>query len=379
MFNISKLKYNFQRNISNIPGWRTDRKIVVIESDDWGSIRMPSKKTYDYLEAHGIDLASGDSHRYNQNDTLATKDDLSALFEVLERYKDFHDHPAVFTAVSIVANPDFKKIKDNNFQQYYYEPFTKTLERYYGDHLDFGAWKNGIERKIFIPQFHAREHLNISEWLRALQTGNKEALLAFEHGVTGYNNKKIGKSSVSFQAAFDLYNPEDLSIQAESIQEGLNLFEELFGYRATFFVPPNGPFNTRLEEVTAAGGIKYISTPKIQIEPQGYNQTRNLFHWLGKKNKEGQLYITRNCFFEPSQPGKDWVNYCLKDIFLAFRWHKPAIISSHRVNYIGVLNSKNREKGISELDKLLKSIRKLWPDAEFFTTSQLGDLINKNF
>lgn len=30
------------KNFSNLPGWRTNRKIVVIESDDWGSIRMPS-------------------------------------------------------------------------------------------------------------------------------------------------------------------------------------------------------------------------------------------------------------------------------------------------------------------------------------------------
>ncbi|NTW32234.1 MAG: hypothetical protein HGB12_06370 [Bacteroidetes bacterium] len=36
---------------SNIPGWRTDRKILVIESDDWGSIRMPSKETYSGLGA----------------------------------------------------------------------------------------------------------------------------------------------------------------------------------------------------------------------------------------------------------------------------------------------------------------------------------------
>jgi len=27
------------RYIANIPGWRTNRKIIVIESDDWGSIR----------------------------------------------------------------------------------------------------------------------------------------------------------------------------------------------------------------------------------------------------------------------------------------------------------------------------------------------------
>ena len=35
---------NALRNLSNLPGWRTSRKIVVIESDDWGTIRMPSNK-----------------------------------------------------------------------------------------------------------------------------------------------------------------------------------------------------------------------------------------------------------------------------------------------------------------------------------------------
>ena len=28
-------------------GWKTDRKIVVIESDDWGSIRMPRREVYE--------------------------------------------------------------------------------------------------------------------------------------------------------------------------------------------------------------------------------------------------------------------------------------------------------------------------------------------
>ena len=30
----------------NLRGWKTNRKIVVIESDDWGSIRMASLKSY---------------------------------------------------------------------------------------------------------------------------------------------------------------------------------------------------------------------------------------------------------------------------------------------------------------------------------------------
>ena len=62
---------NFKKNLSNIPGWSTNRKIVVIESDDWGSIRMPSLETFEKLSSNGLNLSSGDALRYNKNDTLA--------------------------------------------------------------------------------------------------------------------------------------------------------------------------------------------------------------------------------------------------------------------------------------------------------------------
>ena len=42
------LKQTITHNLLNIPGCRTNRHIVVIESDDWGSIRMPSKEVYVY-------------------------------------------------------------------------------------------------------------------------------------------------------------------------------------------------------------------------------------------------------------------------------------------------------------------------------------------
>jgi len=41
-----KLEKALRKNLVNIPGWRTNRKIVVIESDDWGSVRMPSREVY---------------------------------------------------------------------------------------------------------------------------------------------------------------------------------------------------------------------------------------------------------------------------------------------------------------------------------------------
>ena len=47
------IRQTIRQNILNIPGWRTNRHIVVIESDDWGSIRMPSKEVYDKLKTYG--------------------------------------------------------------------------------------------------------------------------------------------------------------------------------------------------------------------------------------------------------------------------------------------------------------------------------------
>jgi hypothetical protein len=71
------------------------------------------------------------------------------------------------------------------------------------------------------------------------------------------------------------------------------------------------------------------------------------------------------------------VNECLGDIASAFRWHKPCVISSHRVNYIGCIDEKNADEGLRKLDELLKEIIKRWPDVEFMTSTELGDIIRK--
>ena len=65
------------RNLANLPGWRTNRKIVVIESDDWGSIRMPSKFAYSNLLKKGIDVDK--SFLYDTLDSLEKKEDLEAF------------------------------------------------------------------------------------------------------------------------------------------------------------------------------------------------------------------------------------------------------------------------------------------------------------
>ena len=364
-----------RRDISNIPGWCTSRKLVVIESDDWGSTRMPSLDVYRRLERAGLDLSSGHSYPYNCFDALATSDDLSCLFELLMSVKGGDGKPAVFTAVSLVANPDFGKIRDSDFQNYFYEPFTETLAKTPGCEKSFELWAEGRRLGVFRPQFHGREHLNVAAWITALRSGNEEVRVAFDHGVWGFIPSGDFSLPISLQAAFDLVSPDEVSYQQTVISDGLNLFERLHGFRASFFVPPNGPFCSELEKVAAENGIRYMATAKVHREPGGSGVRNTKIRWLGKRNKYGQRYMTRNCFFEPSTPGKDWVDTCLHEIATAFRWRKPAIISSHRVNYIGALEESNRDHGLLKLRELLDSIIRRWPETEFVSSDQLGQMI----
>jgi hypothetical protein len=364
------------RSLANIPGWQTKRHIVVFESDDWGSIRTTSVEAVNRLVAKGIDFLSLDAPRFSYNDTLASAEDLSALFDTLSAVRDKNNHAAIFTAVSLVANPDFEAIKRSGYQKYYYEPFPETLKRYRGCEGSFELWKQGIRAGIFVPQFHGREHLNITAWLHALSHRHAETLEVFNEGMWGYVNKFHDGRRINYQEAFNIHEPDEINVLEEVLVEGLNIFESLFGYRAKLFVAPNGPFPNKLEKCLAENGISFITQAKIQKEPLGYGKTRNQFHYIGMRNKLNQIYITRNCFFEPGSNLKtDWVGSCLNEIETAFKWYKPAIISTHRVNYIGSLNIGNRQNSLRQLQELLLKIKNRWADVEFISSDQLGSLI----
>ena len=375
---FAEIKQNISRNLSNLPGWRTKRHIIVIESDDWGSIRMSSKESFNTLKQARIDV---DKNHYNTNDALESNTDLQMLMEILSKHKDATGRNVVMTGVNVVANPNFDKIRENGFTQYVYEPYTETCKKYPDHDKVHDLWQQGIKERLLVPAFHGREHLNTKRWMRALQNGCESTILAFDHGVTGISRGIDGLKLGSYQAAFDIDNVADLEYQAEVLKTGLDLFEELYGYRSKFFIPTNGPFNNQLETVVKKLGVDYLGTGKIQIEPLGNNQYKKHFRYLGKKSNDGIMYMTRNAFFEPNSwehsSSKDWVNDCLKEIEIAFRWHKPATISSHRVNYIGWLNENNRINGLKKLDILLVQIAKRWPDVEFMTSEELGDLISK--
>jgi hypothetical protein len=363
------------KNLSNLFGWNTKKKIIVLESDDWGSIRMPSKEVYGQLNNLGFDLNRGDSGRYNNFDTMESESDLNCLFEVLSKYKDIEGNNPIFTALTLVTNPDFDKIKANNFIDYYYETTATTFENY-GHNKVENAWEIGISNKLITPELHGREHLNVASWMRALKKNDYRTIEAFERRMWGFRN--INKNGVNYQAAFDLEIPEDIIIQKKILKDAISLFYTRFKRKPRYFVPPNGPYNDQLDSILSKNGIDYLSTPKIHKMPLGNMKFKKQIHFLGNTNKNGLTYLTRNAFFEPSDRSKDWVASCLHDISIAFKFKKPSIISTHRVNFIGTLNESNRTYSLQCLSRLLNEIQKNWPDCIFLSSTQLGDMIKND-
>jgi hypothetical protein len=357
----------------DIPGKRINRKIVVFESDDWGSIRMPSKEVYNSLLKKGIPV---DKLSFNKYDSLESEDDLSALFDVLHSVKDKNGKTAIFTANTIVANPDFDKIMGSGYNNYYYEPFTKTLNRYSNHSNSFQLWKEGINAAVWHPQFHGREHLNVTRWMYALQNDTGLVRLAFKNRMYDLSiDTSISENT--FMEALNYSSEEELEYQKKLLIDGLELFENIFGYKSSSFIAPCYIWSSKLHETLKKQGVTILQGSHFQLEPQlGHkHKFRKIFRYYGQVNITGQSNLVRTCYFDPSEViNFDLEGDCLQRIRTAFYWGKPAIISTHRMNYIGFINPTNRAKNLPKLKSLLLQIKKNWPDVEFLTSDQLSDL-----
>lgn len=368
---------SLKNHLVNLPGWRTHRKIVVFESDDWGSIRMASKEAYSRLSQKGYPI---DSCPYNRNDALEDNDDMTGLAEVLQGVKDSQDKPARFTLNNIVANPDFDRIKGAVFQAYFYEQFTTTLGRYANSDRVMEVYRQGMAEGVFQPQFHGREHVNVNRWLEGLQQNNPALLAAFAEGMFTLPQAPGTAGRRDYLDSFGLAYRHEFESASSIIHSGTELFYTLWGFRSESFIAPCYVWPSAIEPELQRSGIRYLQGTHVQLAPKPGLELKGSkkYHWQGQRNSWGQRFLVRNVHFEPAeQPNSDVVGLALKRIALAFTYHKPAIISSHRVNYIGRLRPENRDQNLKLLDQLLKAIVQLYPMVEFMSSDQLGRLMDK--
>lgn len=366
---VKNRAYNY---INQRRGWTTNRKIVVIESDDWGSIRMPSRDVYDKCLKEGYSV---NKNFYEMYDSLESEDDLSHLFEVLVKYKDTNGNPAQFTANTLIANPDFDQIIKSNNSEYFYETVDKTFASYPHHKNCIKLWQTGGNEKIFDIQYHGKEHLNVNYFMNNLSLKKEEALWALNNYMLG-SITKHGDNKNRYVEATRGHTKNDLEEIRKRILEGLQIFKRMHQKQSESYIATNYRWTSEIETDLYKEGVSFIQGSSIQLMPLENGNEKNVYHYIGEKNNLNQLYLVRNCLFEPTViPKNDAVNNCLKQIHQAFNLNKPAIISSHRVNYIGSIFEENRIKNLKLLKCLLSAIIKQWPNVEFMNSTQLGRVI----
>lgn len=363
--------------IKNLPGCKTKRKIVAIYVDDYGSIRVKDKAAQVRLAEGGITVYS---NRYSAFDTLASVEDFQKLFDVLSSVKDSKGHHACFTPFANIANPDFEKIRESNFTQYFREPFTETLKRY-GKAYEgtYVLWRQGIAENIFHPEYHGTEHINVLRFMQNLHRGHKTTRLAFENESVTVplipGDEKLNHET----AVFYIEKAEENNALKEDIKTGMKMFEELLGYRSRQFTPGAGIYSPALHKTLREEGIDYINVQRYIPYPLGDGKYVKSFLYNGKRNVEGQRYVVRNCpfetYFDNCSRNNQALAVCLANIEAAFCMHAPAIVSTHRVNFVGGLEASHRDDSLMQLKLLLTEILKRWPDVEFMNGTEMCDAV----
>lgn len=351
------------KNYINAIGWRTKKKLVLIESDDWGAIRMPSRETYEKLRVAG----AGDGCFFDKFDSLESSKDLELLFEVLSSVKDHKGQYAIMQPFTVVANPNYEAIEANQFSKYEYEPFTDTYKRYTHTEHTFETVKEGVQAGIWHPQSHGREHIHLNRWMKALQSNDR--LVRLEFSLKAFHCGCL-PPNMDYYNAFDYDSKDEIPQLKGVVQDGLHIFEQTYGYLPLALCAPCGYTCQELVDFSTQEGIRLQGGQFRSPNGDGSYNIVNKY-WGDREINDARIY-RRNCKFEPAKNHNiDWVDRCLSEIKIAFRWGKPAVIDSHRVNYIGSISPENRNYSLKEMNRLLKEIVKRWPDVEFINSEQL--------
>jgi len=338
--------------------WRCAEPVVVFESDDWG---LERRGCSDFLQKFGEPSKWADEN-------IETVEDLEALYRTLERHCDSQGRPACFTANFIVSNPDFEAIASDCFETYHEVPILEL-----NDSLR-GKWLEGVERRVFLPQYHGRSHFWVESWLHDLRRGVPGARELFFHrchgGLSLLKNQQSRYHSEYVEWSTGK-EPTRLHL-SHWLQGGLYIFQQVFGIFPHSTVAPHCIFTPKVCRALYTQGIKFMQGGNRMLWfSNGKRWT--LRHVLGERSPEGLVFMLRNVIFEP------WFDssYCgvaavLEQVYRCWQSHIPAIIQTHRIHY----TAPWRHKALIELDTFLSALKT--HRVLFLTTVELGEAIINN-
>jgi len=339
------------RHLRWLAHWRCFEPVVVIESDDWGLERRPCShllKTW------------GKPSEWSEEET-GTAEDLERLYRVLERHKDALGRTACFTANVVLSNPDFDRVIASGYAAYHH---------LVADARVVSKLREGMARALALPQYQGMYHFSPNAWLRDLQAntpGARELAIHRCHGGLALLRGQGWRYHSEY-----IYWWTSCTIDCQEARSGLELFEELFGFRSISTIAPHYILPSASAVELANSGIQYVQGMGYRIL-RGASGAHIVSHSLGERLQPGLLCLTRTVRFEPRpQRPHQGVRQAVSSILRCFQEQIPAVIDTHRINYTG----RWGREGSEALDQLLGTISSQRP--RFLTSAELGEAIRMN-
>jgi hypothetical protein len=350
---ISNLSSRVLRRLRHWAHWRCKELVVVFESDDWG---LERKDCAELLQPYG----EPSEWAYEQTES---ENDLEKLYKVLENHKDEDGRHPCFTANFVTANPDFEKIRQGGFTEYYDLSINDQNEKLKS------KWTEGMERGVFHPQYHARSHFWTLAWLQDLREDVPGTRDLFNKNCNG-GISLLKEEGWRYHSEYIFWKTAEQMQKAQLLDwlaTGLSFFKDCFGFASLSTIAPNYIFTSATAQAWSDKGIKIVQGTGSR-GPNGEKRIRS--HVLGERLSGNLLSMIRNVKFDPrpQRPVHGFEN-TLASIKKLLPHHVPIIIDTHRINYVGLW----KDKAFEELDSLLYSLKPFRP--RFLTTIELGEAI----
>lgn len=328
-------------------GFSVRRPIVILQSDDWGRVGVRDREGWDELEAAGIGLGNKPYDYYS----LETAGDVTAVHEILSRHRDSVGRAPCLVMNFCLANLDFDKIHESNFETLYLHPLSQGLPGKWNRPGLIEAYREGIAAGIFYPALHGMTHFCRNALERHLVQHSARGVLlrTFLRAQTPYIHWRM--PWVGFEYWDHDSKPQFIPAggQRRFVAEAATEFSKVFGVRPLSACAPGYRANDDTRQSWAECGIQVAQNgPGKIIAPQ--------------MDDSGLLNTYRTVELEPAlDESRYTVERCLEQASQCFARGIPAILSVHSINFHSTLKDF-RGTTLARLDKFLSALERKYDD-----------------
>jgi hypothetical protein len=331
------------------------RPIVMIQSDDWGRVGIPSTDALERLKSAGADVGHSRWDYYG----LESEADLASLKDVLMGIRDRDGALACITANFVMANADLARMRDEGFQHFRWIGIDRGFPEPWKENL-MPAYRDLIGAGIFEPALHGFTHFNVTALMQCLQDESergRRARLLVAHDVP-YLASWTPEYNFALVTRGGRENYLNTAAQDEWVASGVRLFTDAFCTAPRATCAPGYRANAVTKQLWKKHQIEAVQS----VGPGGLEAN------------DGLIELQRNVTFEPVLEEGEVVARALDQARRAVAQGAPIVICTHSINYVTRF-ARGAERSRELLRKLLGSLLVLFPDLRFARAGEVIDAL----